>query len=414
MNPSSSLPGALPTKETEILHETSPTGSFNMEFPVVAGVRRQTVLPEIAEQDGKIGWIAGAKSRFFVEDLLGQGGAGEVVLARDLDIGRRVAVKKIRPDKLSGEALARFIREIRTVGLLEHPNIVPIHDVGVDEDGNYYFIMKYVEGRTLEEIIDLMREGDPEALAEFPFERRVQIFYHLCEAVAFAHQRGIVHRDIKPANVMIGKYGEVVLMDWGIAKEVAQNTPSETPADARAAFTATVGTDPKGWFSTQVGITVGTPAYMAPEQITGKPTSFSSDIYSLGVLLHELLTLVHYLDGKDSIDALVEGVLHDSPVVPTFLSKRGQCPVPAELNWFVDRCLQKNPKKRYVSVDEMLHRLDLRAQGIIPVQCPMTLVKRVTLATGRFSERHPIVTFALFFGALPATLGLAVWSILSR
>ena len=118
-------------------------------------------------------------------------------------------------------------------------------------------------------------------------------------------------------------------------------------------------------------------------------TSFSSDIYSLGVLFHELLTLVHYLDGKDSIDALVEGVLHESPVVPTFLSKRGQCPVPAELNWFVDRCLQKNPMKRYASVDEMLHRLDLRAQGIIPVQCPMTLVKRVTLATGRFSERTP-------------------------
>jgi serine/threonine-protein kinase len=405
---------ALTSKPTEILHETSPDGSFLMEFPSVPGASRTTVLPELAERDGQVGWVAGSRGRFRVDQLLGQGGAGEVLLARDEDIGRRVAIKKIRPDKLSGEALVRFIREIRTVGLLEHPNIVPIHDVGVDEDGNYYFIMKYVEGRTLEELIDRMREGDPEVLAEFPFERRVQIFYQLCEAVAFAHQRGIVHRDIKPANVMIGKYGEVVLMDWGIAKELQKPEAGKDAAAVGAALAAAVGAEKKRWFSTQVGTAVGTPAYMAPEQIMGRPADVRSDIYSLGVLLHELLTLVHYLDGKESIEELIEGVLHESPVVPTFLSKRRQCPVPADLNWFIDRCVQKKPERRYASVDEMLHRLDLRAQGIIPVQCPMTLVKRVTLATGRFSERHPIVTFALFFGALPATLGLAIWSILSR
>ncbi len=405
--------GQLSSKPTELLRETEPSGSFLTEFPAVPGAARTTVLPELAERDGKLGWIAGSRGRFRVEQLLGQGGAGEVLLARDEDIGRRVAVKKIRPDKLSGEALARFIREIRTVGLLEHPHIVPIHDVGVDEEGNYYFIMKYVEGRTLEDLIDRMREGDPELLEEFPFERRVQIFYQLCEAVAFAHRRGIVHRDLKPANVMIGNLGEVVLMDWGIAKELQKPEPKKDAAAVEAALADAGGPKKKSWFSTQVGTAVGTPAYMAPEQILGRPADVRSDIYSLGVLLHEFLTLVHYLDGKQSVEDLIEGVLKESPVVPTFLSKRRQCPVPADLNWFIDRCVQKKPERRYASVDEMLHRLDLRAQGIIPVQCPMTLVKRMTLAAGRFSERHPIATFALFFGALPASLGFAIYTIVT-
>src|SRR5262249_26554491 len=161
----------------------------------------------------------------------------------------------------------RFVEEIRTIGRLEHPNIVPIHDVGVDERGDYYFVMKFVDGETLESIIDKLAAGDRAYHAKFGFERRVQIFLALLEAVRFAHTRGIVHRDIKPANVMVGAYGEVVLMDWGIAKSLhGDSVPEETPRPLVHASGSRRGT----LFETQLGQLVGTPAYMSPEQARGE------------------------------------------------------------------------------------------------------------------------------------------------
>ena len=175
--------------------------------------------------------VLGAQRRYETIRRLGEGGFGEVVGARDNDIGREVAVKRLHPEMRSPAVLARFAEEVRTIGSLEHPNIIPIHDVGVQENGDYYFVMKYVAGETLESIIEKLAAGDRDTHARFGVERRVQIFTSLLEAVAFAHSKGILHRDIKPANVMVGAYGEVVLMDWGIAKRLRDpEPPPETGA----------------------------------------------------------------------------------------------------------------------------------------------------------------------------------------
>ena len=203
---------------------------------------RSTVLPRVEMVGAEPRLVLGAQRRYETVRRLGEGGFGEVLGARDNDIGRDVAVKRLHPGMRSPGVLARFAEEVRTIGSLEHPNIVPIHDVGVEENGDYYFVMKYVAGETLESIIDKLAAGDASVHARFGVERRVQIFLALLEAVAFAHSKGVLHRDIKPANVMVGAYGEVVLMDWGIAKRLrdpgpapVELSPEASPASRRAA-----------------------------------------------------------------------------------------------------------------------------------------------------------------------------------
>ena len=161
-----------------------------------------------------------------------------MVRARDNDIGRDVAVKRLHAGLNHSELYARFIEEVRTVGQLEHPNIVPIHDAGLDAQG-YFFVMKHVEGESLASIIARLAAGDPVAHGRWPFERRIDVIRKVLEALRYAHSKGVVHRDIKPANILVGPMGEVFLLDWGIAKrERGAPQPSaaapETTGDALA------------------------------------------------------------------------------------------------------------------------------------------------------------------------------------
>ncbi|HEX7600330.1 MAG TPA: serine/threonine-protein kinase, partial [Polyangiaceae bacterium] len=327
--------------------------------------------------------------RYEPKKLLGEGGIGEVMSVEDHDIGRMAAMKRLRADVRSPAAIARFVDEIRTVGRLEHPNIIPIHDVGVDEQGELYFVMKYLDGETLETVLEKLAAGEVGYHSRYGFETRMQIFRGLLEAIAFAHARGVLHRDIKPANVMIGRYGEVVLMDWGIAKPIAGE--GRSAADYAAAASEPAGDERARLFETQVGSLIGTPAYMAPEQARGEPCDARSEVYSLSVLLHEMLTLHHYLADCTTMSELLEGVGKRTPQFPTLVKDEHQGTPPADLSWYVMKGLEKDPAKRYQTVAEMLERLDLRAEGIIPIQCPFTFNRRVTAEWRRFYERHPIV-----------------------
>src|SRR5690349_17960262 len=148
-----------------------------------------------------------AVPRFDVIREIGRGGVGSVLAATDRDIGRRVAIKRmLTPYTRSRQAVNRFVREVRTVGRLDHPNIVPLHDVGRDPQGDYFFVMKLLEGTTLESIIGRLRNGDPEAHRRWTFARRTELFVQILQAMRFAHDKGIVHRDLKPANIMVGDH----------------------------------------------------------------------------------------------------------------------------------------------------------------------------------------------------------------
>jgi eukaryotic-like serine/threonine-protein kinase len=382
--------------------------------PPSATVPRSTVLPRLEMVGAEPRLVHGGQRRYEAVRRLGEGGMGEVIGVRDNDIGRDVALKRLRTDKMSPAVLARFAEEVRTVGSLEHPNIVPIHDVGVEENGDYYFVMKYVDGETLESIIDKLARGDRDTHARFGVERRVQIFMSLLEAVAFAHSKGIVHRDIKPANVMVGAYGEVVLMDWGIAKRVRGEEPLPA-ALPRAGAETLVSGEPQGrgaLYKTRVGELIGTPAYMSPEQSRGEPIDERSDVYSLSLLFYELLTLEHPLASKTTLRDMLHAITSDAPKFAGVVSHPSQATVSIDLSWYLAKGLQKNAAARYQSVAEMIERLANRAEGNIPIQCPVTLMRRTTNIFARFIDRHWILACLFAVGSVAAMI--ATGAVLAR
>jgi eukaryotic-like serine/threonine-protein kinase len=205
-----------------------------------------------------------------LRETLGRGGMGTVYLAWDRELAREVAIKIVHAD--AAEALAhRVVREARTLARLEHPGIVPVHDVGELPDGRFYYVMKRVRGERL----DVALRGMP-SLAE-----RLGVFERICEAVAFAHAHGVVHRDLKPENVMLGEFGETLVLDWGAAKMLADApAPGSLPDDPAA--------EPP---ITGHGMVIGTPGYMAPEQARGDSAEVDAraDVYALGALLREIV-----------------------------------------------------------------------------------------------------------------------------
>jgi serine/threonine-protein kinase len=370
---------------------------------------RSTVLPRLERVGSTQRLVTQGKPRYEHMRRLGEGGLGEVLGARDNDIDRDVAVKRLRPDVASPATLARFVEEVRTIGRLEHPNIVPIHDVGVDEKGDYYFVMKYVDGETLESIIDKLAAGDALYHAHYGFERRVQIVVGLLEALAFAHKKGIVHRDIKPANVMVGAYGEVVLMDWGIAKQLTTADGANASGDpGEGAPRGSAHAKRGALFETVAGQLIGTPAYMSPEQARAEPVDARSDLYSLSMLFYELLCLKHPLAEKHTLEAMILAITNEPTPMAGMVSSPHQPSVGMDLSWFLRKGLEKDPADRYQSASEMLERLEQRAEGKIPVQCHITFVKRMNGEWGRFVDRHPLVVTLGMVAAVVAVIANVV------
>jgi serine/threonine protein kinase len=367
---------------------------------------RSTVLPRVERTAEGAMLVSASRPRFSPGRSLGQGGIGEVVAALDQDIGREVAIKRLRGDVQGPSAVARFVDEIRTVGALEHPNIVPIHDVGVGDDGSLYFVMRCVQGETLESVIERLAAGDRLAHAHWTHERRVHVFRQLLDAVAFAHERGYVHRDIKPANVMVGRWGEVFLMDWGIAKPVGA---PDLPVDPAAPGSQTASGSGERVTATHAGAILGTPAYMSPEQARGEPVDVRSDVYSLCVMLHELLGLKHYLDDRTTVEAVLDGVQHAHAAAPSFIPSPHQSAAPMDLSWFVRKGLAKEPSRRYQTVAEMIERLDAREEGLVPIQCPVTATKRITHEALRFVDRHPMIFMTMLMVFVLGGGAAALW-----
>ncbi|MHC5080142.1 MAG: bifunctional serine/threonine-protein kinase/formylglycine-generating enzyme family protein [Planctomycetota bacterium] len=306
--------GTYPVQKDPLTHPPCPACGETLAFPEAPLLPAREVeapppAPEMGDRD----------SRYLRGPEIGRGGLGRVIQATDRVLGREVAIKEMVGGEGSDALHQRFLREGEIAGKLSHPNVIPIHDIGVreDQDGKIpYFVMTRILGRDLGEILEAIRKGrveelkilDPrgqrhaeesgEAQAEEPghaFSRHrfLRIFQDVCLAIAYAHDHGVIHRDLKPANIMVGKYGEVFVVDWGLAKvkgAAESPAPNSDPDPDRKGDGGTPGQGP---LLTLEGEILGTPSYMAPEQAEGRLEDIDerTDIYALGAILYECLTL---------------------------------------------------------------------------------------------------------------------------
>ncbi|HWO26500.1 MAG TPA: serine/threonine-protein kinase [Kofleriaceae bacterium] len=287
--------------------------------------------------DVEVALAPGDPSRYTVGALLGQGGMGEVLLAVDEHIGREVAVKRIRAANPTSEELSRFVREARVQGRLEHPAVVPVHDLGVDRDGRPYFVMKRLSGTDMGELLRRLHASD-EADAAARRRLLLRAFVDVCLAVEFAHSRGIIHRDLKPANIMLGDFGEVYVLDWGVARAVTdgdERAAGGAAASGGAAERALEGGD------TRVGTVLGTPPYMAPEQLAGDRAGPAADIYALGCILFEIAA-------GEQLHARTRAAGEAFEPVDARPSRR-RPDSPPELDAVCERATRVEPEERYPS-----------------------------------------------------------------
>jgi len=299
------------------------------------------------------------EERYETRRALGEGGMGEVRLCRDHLIGREVALKTVLGEHARREDIrARFVHEARVQGQLEHPAIVPVYDLGVDGSGNAFFTMRRVHGMTLEEVIAALRTGDPADQREYSRHRLLADFVRVCLAVHYAHERGVLHRDLKPANVMLGRFGEVYVLDWGLAKASGSGlTPP--PSERAPSGREPVEGDTSG-IATHQGTVIGTPAYMSPEQVQNAGLDARSDVYALGAILFELLTL-EPLNGPGNIAALLQRTMKG---VDARASVRApERDVPPELEAICVRATALAPVDRFPDARAMADRIDAYLSG---------------------------------------------------
>ncbi len=297
----------------------------------------------------------------------GRGGVGRVLLVHDEHLGRDIALKELLPEPIDSESdtlkspsspsiplIARFLQEARITSQLDHPGIVPVYELGRRQDGTLYYTMKLVRGKTLNRAIK-----DAGSL-----EKRLELLPHfvdLCQAIAYAHSRGVIHRDIKPSNVMVGEFGETVVLDWGLAKVRDQEDIHENSME-KTVHALQLGEDGEA-AKTAYGQVLGTPVYMAPEQAQGEIDKVNerTDVYALGAALYILLTGEPPFKGK-SAQAVIQKVIHEEPEPIRSLEPK----VPAELAAICAKAMAKDPAIRYLTAKELADEIQrYQSDGLV-------------------------------------------------
>jgi len=280
-------------------------------------------------------------TRYMFLSTVAKGGKSLIKSCKDMHLNRVVAYKTLRAEfENDATENTRLLREARVSAMLQHPNTLPVYEVGRDSRGHYYFTMKLVHGYTLREIMDYRERYDLTQL--------IEVIEQIAHALAYAHAHGVAHRDIKPENILAGPYGEVLLLDWGLAKVWRKDgtTVEDTSEDKSLA-----GSDKS---MTGHGKLQGTLCYMSPEQISrDEDISFSTDIYSLGSVLYEVLTGQPPFD-SDKTYEILDMVQNQQPAKPSEISKY---PVPKILEALCLKCLNKDPARRPASMDDVLQTL---------------------------------------------------------
>jgi serine/threonine-protein kinase len=341
-------------------------------------------------------YVPEVRERYTLSRLHATGGIGQVWLARDPSLGRDVVLKELRPERFGQpEVCARFLREAQITGQLEHPGIVPVYELGRGPaDQAPFYTMRFIRGRTLAEAArahhDRMERGQAD-----PMEIRdlLNAFVGVCNAVAYAHSRGVLHRDLKPQNVVLGDYGEAIVLDWGLAKVAGES-------EAGVALPLEMLANDKNQATLQ-GQVLGTPAYMAPEQAEGRLDLLDTrtDVYGLGAVLYEILTGKPPFAGGETTGVL-RRVVHDEPSPP----HSENAATPRALEAVCLKALAKQPAGRYSSAKELAAEVQrwLAGEAVLAYREPLSA------RLGRRVRRHRTLVTGAAAALLVALLGFAV------
>jgi tetratricopeptide (TPR) repeat protein/tRNA A-37 threonylcarbamoyl transferase component Bud32 len=350
----------------------------------------------------------GGASRYHKLRPHARGGLGEVFVARDEEFQREVALKEIQ-DRFAdrADARARFLREAEVTGKLEHPGVVPVYGLGVYPDGRPYYAMRLIRGESMEEAIRRFhagRSGLPSrtlgparqagpTFHSLAFRELLGRFVMVCNAVAYAHSRGVIHRDLKPVNAMLGEYGETLVVDWGLARVMDQPASEQTTAERPMQLGSGSGTAP-----TEMGQVVGTPAYMPPEQAEGRLdcVGVASDVFSLGATLYNLLTGQAPYSGED-----VLAQARRAEVVP---ARQRKASVPVALEAVCQKAMARKPEDRYLRAQALAEEVQRWLAGEPVLAWPEPL----TVKAGRWVRKNRVLAASAAAAALVAlVLGTA-------
>lgn len=336
----------------------------------------------------------GDVERYEIDREIARGGMGAVFKARDRELDCQVAMKVLLRSGSFSEH--RFRREARLTARLSHPGVVPVHDLGKASDDRMFFTMRLVEGRTFREVIDAVHAKDP----EWPLSRAVDVMIRVCETMAFAHSKGIVHRDLKPSNIMVGGFGEVYVMDWGVAGAVHALEGSDGAEQLAAEPTNTPD------ILTLDGDVLGTPAYMAPEQALGKRDEIgpSVDIYSAGALLYHLLTghMPYAVPGESTPSKVILERVRRGELEPI---KRKDRHIPPELIAIQEKSMARDRADRYSDMRAMAS--DLRAY--IDLRLVAAYSEPMLHRVGRWIRRNRQLSAGIAIAATAAVVALFVY-----
>jgi serine/threonine protein kinase len=334
-------------------------GNFKTEL-MNDDVNNWETLFDKADEDGRenslLYALSNIETRYGKPELAGSGAMKDIIRTEDTVSGRVIA-KAVLKNPDDDQIVESFLREARITARLQHPNIVPLYDMGLDEQGQPFFTMKLIQGLTLKGILDKLKKEDAESLKGYPLSKRIDIFLKVCDALAYAHSQGIAHLDLKPDNITVSTFGDVVVCDWGLAAIIGAND------DMDVSLIESIDYYSKRYF-TLCGEIKGTPGYMSPEQAKGgdEVKDERSDIFSLGTILYELLTLKDAIGGDD-LKSVINRTIEGQVIPPS--RKRPELAIPSSLEAICMKAIKVKPEERYQSVEGIIADIDAYRLGFV-------------------------------------------------